>query len=431
MLVTRSTRREEETGRLEAVLAGRVARPVPALCALTLAMGAVLVVATGFTLGLVVAGVPGGGAALYAASLGALAWVFAGLAALVSQVTVYARSVYAWCLLALGVGYVLRGVGDVTGTWVTWLSPLGWAGKTAPFGQPRTWVLAIPLLVGLAAGAAAVALAARRDVGSALWRGRAGPASAGRGLSSPVGFAGWLHRPVVLGWLAGSVLLAATMGSLSQQLTDAMAGNPSLAQALGAEAGDVAAGVDAMVVQYLAILAMGYAVAAVGSLRVEEAAGRLEPRLTGTLSRRQWLSTHLGVLLGGLLLNVVVGSLVLAVATAVSAGDASRVGSILGAAVAYLPAEMVLLAVAVAALGLAPRRFVLVWALYAGVTFVAFLGPGLQLPGWVLDLAPTTHVGNPPQGSVSAVPLALLALAALAVGGAGAHGFRWRGIPQV
>ena len=31
--------------------------------------------------------------------------------------------------------YLQRGVGDVTKTWVTWLSPLGWAEKAAPFGR--------------------------------------------------------------------------------------------------------------------------------------------------------------------------------------------------------------------------------------------------------------------------------------------------------
>ena len=55
----------------------------------------------------------------------------------------------------LAASYVLRGVGDVTKTWVTWLSPLGWAEKAAPFGDQRWWTLAVPLAAGLALGAAA------------------------------------------------------------------------------------------------------------------------------------------------------------------------------------------------------------------------------------------------------------------------------------
>ena len=41
----------------------------------------------------------------------------------------------------------------------------------------------------------------------------------------------------------------------------------------------------------------------------------------------------------------------------------------------------------------------LIWAAYAAATFIAFLGPGLKLAQWILDLAPTTHVGNPPTGN--------------------------------
>lgn len=45
-----------------------------------------------------------------------------------------------------------------------------------------------------------------------------------------------------------------------------------------------------------------------------------------------------------------------------------------------------------------PRGFGIAWAGYAVTTFIAFLGPGLKLAQRVLDLAPTTHVGNPRWG---------------------------------
>ena len=72
------------------------------------------------------------------------------LAGLLAQVALHVRGVYMWGLLVLATAYVLRGVGDVTNTWVTWLSPLGWAGKAAPFGDMRWWTLVIPVVVGLA-----------------------------------------------------------------------------------------------------------------------------------------------------------------------------------------------------------------------------------------------------------------------------------------
>lgn len=63
---------------------------------------------------------------------------------MLAQVTLHSRGVYVWSLLVLAVAYLQRGVGDVTKTWVTWLSPLGWAEKAAPFGAMRWWTLLIP-----------------------------------------------------------------------------------------------------------------------------------------------------------------------------------------------------------------------------------------------------------------------------------------------
>ncbi len=234
-LIAGSTRREEESGRLETILGGRIARHQPVLAALAVATAAILVTSVLFAAGLALSGVPVSGAILYSAALGALAFVFAGFAALLAQLVLHARGVYTWSLIVLAAAYVLRGVGDTTTSWLTWLSPLGWAEKTAPFADQRWWVLAIPAVAGLASGGAAVWLAARRDVGSALLRGGAGPARATRLRRRPIGFAVWIHRPATAGWLAGGILLTAMMGSLAQQFLDAMAGNPALGDAMGIE----------------------------------------------------------------------------------------------------------------------------------------------------------------------------------------------------
>jgi ABC-2 type transport system permease protein len=188
-LIARSTRREEESGRLETILGGRIARHQPVLAALAVAAAAILGTSVLFAAGLAVSGVPASGAILYSAALGALAFVFAGFAALVAQLVLHTRGVYTWSLVALAGAYVLRGVGDTTASWLSWLSPLGWAEKTAPFADQRWWVLAVPAAAGVACGGAAVWLAAHRDVGSALLRGGAGPARASRLRRRPIGFA--------------------------------------------------------------------------------------------------------------------------------------------------------------------------------------------------------------------------------------------------
>jgi ABC-2 type transport system permease protein len=429
-LVTITTRAEEEAGRLEAVLAGRVARDVPVLAGMMFASGAILVTTIAFALGLTAVGVPAARSILYAASLGTLAFSFAGLAALLGQVTLHARGVYTWGLLILGLAYVLRGAGDVTNTWLTWLSPLGWAEKAAAFGPMRWWTLLIPIGVGGLLAVLAVVVAARRDLGSALVGGGPGSARATAWLRSPIGLAAAIHRPSILAWLAGAVILAGTMGSLARQFIDAVLGNAAMAEAFGLSGAQPVDAMVALTQLYVAIIAMGFAVQAIGSLLGEEAAGRVELRLSGSLPRLRWLAAHGIVILVGLVGISVVGSVVLATGMAWSLGTGVDLGRVLSTGAAYLPAELLVGGLALALYGIRPRAYPAAWAALAAVAFIAFLGPGLKLPTWVLDLSPTTHVGNPPLHTVEAASLVMLGAIATILIAAAAAAFSRRGIPQ-
>jgi ABC-2 type transport system permease protein len=429
-LVARATRAEEEAGRLELVLAGRVAREVPAVAGLLVATAAIVVTTIAFALGLSVVGVPAARSLLYAASLGALAFVFAGLAACLAQISLHTRGVYLWGLLVLAASYVLRGVGDVTNTWVTWLSPLGWAEQAAPFGAMRWWALVIPLAVGTVLAAVAIAVGGRRDLGSALLRGGAGPARASRWLRSPLGLAMAIHRPGFLGWLAGTVIVAGLMGGLARPFIDAVLANPAMAEALGVTAGRPVDAVVALTQLYVAIIVTACAVQAIGSLRSEETAGRLEVRLSGTLSRSHWLLAHAVVIGVGLLGMILVSSAVLAAGIAWSTGAVADLAGIVAAGLAYLPAELLVAGLALALFGLRPRALPAAWAVVAFVAFIALLGPGLRLPAWLLDLSPTTQVGRPPVGRVGGFQLVVLGTAAAVLVASAAVGFRRRGVPQ-
>ncbi len=220
------------------------------------------------------------------------------------------------------------------------------------------------------------------------------------------------------------------MGALAQEVVGVVEGNPSLLGYLAVRGADPADGFLSVVVLYLVVLAVGYVVQAVGTLRHEELGGRLEPQLAGTVARWRWLAAHLVVVLGGLVLVLGVSSVVLGLATAWSTGDGRRVGSLTAAGLAYLPAVLVVAGVAVVLFGAAPRASAAGWAVFGGVAFVALLGAGLQLPQWVLDLSPTTHVGTPPQGAVAGTALVVLSVVAAALVAAGFAGFRRRFVPR-
>ncbi|WP_137119941.1 ABC transporter permease [Segeticoccus rhizosphaerae] len=425
-LIARSTRRDEESGRLELLLAGRIGRTAPLAAAALVATAALIVTSLALAAGLISVGVPVAGSLLYAASLGALGLVFAGIAAVAAQVVLHGRGVYAIALGLLVLAYLLRGVGDVLGNGLTWLSPLGWAEQTRAFGDARTWPLLLSLAVGIALVGVAVRLASARDVGSALLRRGASAPAASAFLRSRWGLASTLHRGAVIGWAAGAVVVSGMFGLLAQNVIDAMAGNPALRDALGGAGG--ADGFLAMSVLLVALVSGGYVVQAVGTLRAEESAGRLEPLLAGTSSRMSWLAVHLVTILAGLVVIVALGALTLGLSVAWSTGH-GETGRLVGAISSYLPPVLVLLGVALAVFGAWPRGFVVAWAAFGFTAVVAFLGDALQLPTWLADLAPTSHVGDPPAEAAGGAQLALLTLVAVGLVALAFVGFRRRGVP--
>lgn len=278
--------------------------------------------------------------------------------------------------------------------------------------------------------ALAVVVADRRNLGSSFVGRAVGPARATRCLRSPVGLATSIHAPAILGWLGGALILAVMMGAPGKQFVAAATGNPALGDAIGLSGARPDDAFIALTQLYLALIATGYAVQAVGSLRREETAGRLEPRLSGTVSRLGWLAPHVLVIVTGLVTIVTVSSLVLGTATAWSMGASVNLARVVGAGAAYLPAELLLAGLALALFGLLPRAVSAAWAVFAAVSFIALLGLGLKFRTWVLDLAPTTHVGNPPMGAVKLLPLVVLCIVAMALAANAMVGFRRRGVPQ-
>jgi len=279
--------------------------------------------------------------------------------------------------------------------------------------------------------ALALLLAGRRDVGSALIQAGAGPAQASALVRSPVGLAVTIHRPAFLGWLAGAVILAGLMGALAQQFIDAVLGNPAMAQVLGISSGQPLDALFALTQLYVAVIATAYAVHAVSGLRAEEAAGRLEMRLSGSLSRTDWLAAHALVIALGLSAIVLVSSLILAVSSAWSTGAAIDVGRVVGSGLAYLPAELALAGVALTLYAMMPRAFQAAWLVFAATAFVALLGKGLNLPQWALDLSPTSRIGNPPLGTVDWTGLIALSGIVAVLGAVAFAGFRRRGLPAI
>ncbi len=297
--VTRGARAEEESGRSELVRAAAVGRHAHSAAAITVATLACVAVGVLIAGALWALGLPLGGSATLGAGFASIGVGFAAVSLVANQLTAHARAANGIAGAAVAVGYVLRAVGDTSMPALSWLSPFGWAQAMHPFSGNRWWPLALCLAVSAALVVLALALEERRDLGAGILPDRAGPATAGVLLGSPIGLAWRLQRASILAWVVGSVMLALIMGTMVDDADDLVGDNEALRQYLAQLGGASLAEIFlATLLGYFALAAVGFALQSVVRLRTEELKGRAELVLALGVSRRRWLATQLAVTVG-------------------------------------------------------------------------------------------------------------------------------------
>lgn len=431
--VVRHTRAEEESGRLELIGATVVGRFAALTAALVLSVGLAVVLAVLTALSLVGAGLPASGAFAFGLAWAGAGIAFAAVGALTAQVTESARVANGLAAAVLAAAYVLRAAGDASGsdtsTWLSWLSPIGWAQQVRPFAGDRWWVLLHLVVFAALVAAAAYALNAQRDHGAGLLAQRPGRATAAAGLRSPLALAFRLHRGGLVGWLVGVALGGLLMGSIASDVGD-LADSPQardMIMKLGGERGLTDAFLSAEM-SILGFVVAAYGISAAMRLRSEETALRVEPILATRTSRTRWAASHIAVsVVGSTLLLFAVG-LLAGLSHGAVTGDLGEVGRVLAAALVQLPAVWVLTGITVAVFGLAPGLIMAGWGALVLFLLLGQLGPIFELPEWAMDLSPFTHTPKLPGGEVAATPLVALTLIAAALVAAGLVGFRRRDV---
>jgi ABC-2 type transport system permease protein len=175
------------------------------------------------------------------------------------------------------------------------------------------------------------------------------------------------------------------------------------------------------------MIAAVYVVQAVLRLQSEESSGRAEPVLAAAVGRVRWAGSHLTVALTGSVLLMLVTGLTMGLAYGATADDTGgQLWRLTGAGLVQLPAIWLVAAVAVLAYGLVPRLAAASWGVVSLTLAIGLYGPVLKLDHWVMDLSAFTHLPKAPSAHVTAGPLLLLTLLALALGGAGLAALRRR-----
>ncbi|MDT4992119.1 MAG: polyether ionophore transport system permease protein [Actinoplanes sp.] len=432
LTVVRHTRTEEETGRLELLGATVVGRWAPLTAALLVTTLADLVIAVLIALGLIATGLPAVGSVAFGLATGLVGLLFAAIAAVAAQLTQSARAATGIAAAVLGGTYLLRAVGDTGPTWLSWLSPTGWALQMRPYGDERWWVAALFVVVAAVFATAGYALAGRRDMGAGLLPERPGPVTAAPSLRSPLALAWRLHRGLLLGWVIALALTGAVLGGAAAGIRNMESPNQQLTDILsrmGGPNGFTDAFLGA-IFGLIGMVAAAYTVQATLRLRQEESSGRVELLLATRVSRVRWAASHLAFALLGTALLLAVAGLAGGLAYGAQVHDVGgQVARLLGTAMVQLPAAWVLAGLGTALVGLAPRISSLAWAALIVSVLASELGALFGLNQWIVDLTPFTHVPKLPGSAFTVTPVLWLTVAAVALSAAGLAGLRRRDMP--
>jgi ABC-2 type transport system permease protein len=365
-------------------------------------------------------GLPLGGSVLVGAASAGVGIAFACLTAVAVQVFENPRSVYGAVGVAIGVAFVVRAVGDVGNPVWSWLSPIGWGQRTFPYTGDRWWPLLLPVAVSAILAAVALALLDRRDFGDGLLPYRPGRATASWALGSPIGLAWRLQRGSIIGWTTGLLVLGVAYGSFADSIQAYVDANPEIAGYLPGGAADVVNSYLALVILISALLASASAVAGTMRARHEETSGRAEPVLATRVSRSSWLAGHVIVALAGGTMALAAAGLGHGLAYGIAISDPGQLPRLTAVALVQLPAVWAVIAVAVLAIGWAPRlAAVVAWTVVGYCAVVAVFADSFNLPDWSRQASPFVHLPGAPLDTVTATPLLIvggLAAAALAAG---------------
>jgi ABC-2 type transport system permease protein len=438
LCVVRHTRQNEETGREELLRAGDVGPAAGLAAAAILTLGADLVLAPLLGLAMIINGQPVAGSFAAGAAIAAVGVAFAGVAALTAQLSSTARGANGLAMAALAIAFVISGVGNVLGhvdasglvaysAWPTWLSPIGWGFEMHPFGGDQWWPLVLSVLLAAVLLVVAGRYAARRDLGRGVLPVQTGRAEASPRLRGPLGLAWRLQRTAFVSWLIGVVAFGLIFGSVSGSARTMTGRARDWYQNMGGSHDMLSAWFTSMI-ELAGMMIAIYAVQVLLRMREEEARGRLEPILASAVSRSRWVMSQVLVAgLGAVLLLLAVAAAMALTAGLVVGGAPSLLRDLSGAALAEVPAVLVILAAVLALFALVPRQAVVVsWLLLgASILLSPVFASSLRFPQWAQNISPFAHQKAPALEIAGAAVIALLAVS-VALLAAGLAVFRRR-----
>ena len=417
--VIRHSRAEEEDGRTDLLLASGSGRLAPLTAALLVTSLGLTLAAFSYFVVLMIGGYAIGPSILFSLAVLSFGLVIAGTTAVVAQVTGKGRAARGLVGVVIGVSWVLRAVGDTGGGTLTWFSPLGWAQQTKAFWENLWWPLLLPAAATAITVSFAFWLLARRDIGSGLIQPRPGPARASHSILHPLGFSFRLQRNTMLAWTAMLFFYGFAIGVIGENIEELLQSSSAFADAFALAGVDLLDSYFASVLTVIAILGAGFTISSVLRPYSEESRDRVALLLAAPLGKVKWAAGHVLIAYVASALMIALTGLALGAGLGVATGDFSQTGTLSAAGFAQVPAMWLTGSLAFFLFGLSSRLGPLAWSLLAVFIVIWTLASFGNLPAWLIDLSPFSHVPAVPAVALDMAPLLVMSALAMIFTAAG------------
>ena len=399
LAATRITRGEEDGGRWDLLLAGRLRMADVVVRCLAALVGSATLIGVAVAAGLLAARTELTGAVIHAAGITCVALTFATTALLAAQVMPKRSAATGLTVAALGVGLMLRMIADGSHqlAWLAWATPFGLTARAAPYADNRIVPLivlgAFPIVL---AGAALVA-ARHRDLGDGIVAVPDSRPPRTRLLQSIGGFALRRAGRTTLGWATGIAASFLVVGALLASILELFQTNPRFAE-LAAAAGIVLSVnvVAAVLFSLLAVPTGLYAAMRLAAMVADEKAGRWTLLFAEPISRVRLVSTEIMVTVGGVVALHCSAAVAVWSGAKITGAPLQLTDSLAGA-LNSLPVALLAAGAAAVGVGWLPSAAGAIGALpVVGGFVVNVIMQTTHAPGWVVNLSPWTHLAAVP-----------------------------------
>jgi len=159
-------------------------------------------------------------------------------------------------------------------------------------------------------------------------------------------------------------------------------------------------------------MAAGFTISSALRPHSEESRDRVAILLAAPLGKVRWVAGHVLIAYVASAMIMALTGLGLGLGLGVATGDFSETGTLLGSGFAQVPAMWLTGSLAVLLFGISSRLSSLAWAFLAAFVLIWTVASFGELPQWIVDLSPFSHVPAVPAVSLDVEPLLVMTLLA-------------------